>query len=66
MHLVDYLVLGVLIIIIVCIVIYMVRRKKRCKGGCGNCPYNELRADSFSTNQAEVHCGCCADKTHKT
>jgi len=40
MSVLDYIILGGIALIVVFIVVGMVRRKRRCKGGCGNCPYS--------------------------
>jgi hypothetical protein len=40
MSILDYVVLGGLAIAVICIVVGILRGKRRCKGGCGNCPYS--------------------------
>jgi len=39
MSLADYVVLGMLAAAVACAVIYIIRRKKRGRGGCADCPY---------------------------
>ncbi|MCL2300328.1 MAG: FeoB-associated Cys-rich membrane protein [Firmicutes bacterium] len=36
----DFIILGAIALIVACIVAGMVRRKRRCKGGCAGCPYS--------------------------
>jgi len=39
MSLLDYLVLGGIAAVIILIIMWIIRRKKRGEGGCGYCPY---------------------------
>ena len=41
MNLPDYIVLGGLVIITVCIVIWLIRRKKQGRNSCGGCVYRD-------------------------
>ena len=41
MNVIDFVILGVLAVAVVCVIVWMIRRKKRCKGGCAGCPYSD-------------------------
>ena len=38
----DYLILMGIAIITACIVVWMIRKKRRCRGSCAGCPYSGL------------------------
>ncbi|MCL1952508.1 MAG: hypothetical protein FWF60_06735 [Oscillospiraceae bacterium] len=35
----DYIILAALAIALACVIVWLARRKKRCRGGCADCPY---------------------------
>lgn len=41
MNLIDYIVFVGLAVAVICVVVWIIRRKKRCGSGCGCCSYKD-------------------------
>lgn len=70
MNIFDYLILSVLLIITICVILYLYKRKKKGITGCSSCskynscPGSRINNDSFSSSRTNID-SCSKSRINK-